>query len=275
MSTKTRSSFQTFVPEILYTHNKVIFAESMIFIVLAWSFLSNAFGLENSISSPSLVAAATYELLATGEAFTHLLDTIRRVIYGFIMTTIVGTVLGIAMGMSDFWRHALQDYITVGLALPSLFAAIFAAMWFGVSDLTPMFAGAAIAFPFLTQNVFEGVKNVDYRLLEMSSSFDVSRKRAIWRVVVQSVLPEWFAGARYSFAICWKITTLAELIAAGSGVGFMIERQMEILSLTGVLAWTVLFTGVILIVEYGILQQIEKRVFDWRESTDMGMIGGV
>ncbi|PCR88891.1 ABC transporter permease [Natrinema ejinorense] len=275
MSTRTSRSIDQFVPKVLYTQNKVIFFESMLFIVIAWAVLSNVLGLESSISSPTLVGERAYTLVASGTATPHMIATIRRVVLGFVITTIIGTVLGIVMGMSDFWRHALQDYITVGLALPSLFAAIFAAMWFGVSDTTPIVAGAAIAFPFLTQNVFEGVKNVDYALLEMSSAFDVSRRRTIWRVIVQSVLPEWFAGARYSFAICWKITTLAELIAAGSGVGFMIERQMEILSLTGVLAWTVLFTGVILIVEYGILQQIEKRVFDWREGTDMGMIGGV
>lgn len=275
MSTRTRSGVGGFVPTALYTNNKVIFVESLLLIVLIWSFLSTTFGLEDSLSSPMLVGEEAYGLLVSGEATVHILDTIRRVIYGFVLTTIVGTVLGVAMGMSDFWRKVFQDYITVGLALPSLFAAIFAAMWFGVSDVTPMVAGAAIAFPFLTQNVYEGVKNVDYRLLEMSSAFDVSRRRAIWRVIVQSVLPEWFAGARYSFAICWKITTLAELVAAGSGIGFMIEREMERLSLTGVLAWTILFTGIILIVEYGILQQIEKRVFAWRESTEIGMIGGV
>jgi ABC-type nitrate/sulfonate/bicarbonate transport system permease component len=275
MSTRTQSLTTDLVPEQLYQNNKVIFVESLIFIVVAWSIISNTFNMAGTISSPSLVGAYSSELVLSGDATVHIVDTIRRVIYGFILTTIIGTFLGILLGMSDFWRDALQDYITIGLALPSLFAAIFAAMWFGISDTTPMVAGAVIAFPFLTQNVFEGVQNVDNRLLQMSSAFDVSRRRAIWRVIVQSVLPEWFAGARYSFAICWKITTLAELVAASSGVGFMIEFEMERLSITGVLAWTVMFTAIIIIVEYGILQQIEKRVFDWRESTDIGMIGGV
>lgn len=275
MSTEKRSAFGGVIPEALFTNRKVIFLESILLLIVTWSIIANAFDLVDTISSPTLVATEMVELVVSGDAIPHVYDTMRRVIYGFVLTTIVGTVLGVAMGMSDFWRVALQDYITVGLALPSIFAAVFTAMWFGISDVTPMVAAALIAFPFLTQNVYEGVKNIDYRLLEMSSSFGVSRNRVIWRVIIQSILPEWFAGARYSFAIAWKITTLAELVAAGSGIGFMIELQMQRLSLTGVIAWTGLFTVIILIVEYGILQQIEKRVFDWREGSEIGMIGGV
>jgi ABC-type nitrate/sulfonate/bicarbonate transport system permease component len=274
MSTRSATSgIHAALPEWLYTNNKVIFAESIITFLILWEVVSIGLGWADTISAPSLVAVSLYELLASGSYVVHLVATVRRVLYGFVLTTIVGTVLGVVMGMYGFWEKALQDYITIGLAMPSLFAAIFAAMWFGISDVTPMVAGAIIAFPFLTQNVYEGVQNIDNRLLQMSSAFNVSKWRATKRVILQGVLPEWFAGARYSFAICWKITTLAELVAASNGVGYMIEFQLDKLSLTGVLTWTALFTILILFVEYGILQQIEKRMFDWREDTSMGMMG--
>jgi ABC-type nitrate/sulfonate/bicarbonate transport system permease component len=274
MSTrKSRSRFAANIPDFLISDNRVIFVESVVIITLLWAIVANGFGLQDTIASPSIIAGTTYSLLMSGDWIVHFTATFRRVIYGFILTTVAGTVLGIAMGMSDFWEYALQDYITIGLAMPSLFAAIFAAMWFGISDVTPMVAGAVIAFPFLTQNVYEGVHNLDNRLLMMSSSFDVSRKRVIRRVVFQGVLPEWFAGARYSFAICWKITTLAELVAASNGIGYMIELNLNALSLSGVLTWTILFTFTILIVEYGVLQQIEKRLFDWRQESEMSMMG--
>lgn len=274
MSTrKNNGRITAAVPEFLYTDNRVIFIESIIVITILWSIMARGFGLTETIASPAIIGASAYSLLVSGDWVVHFVATFRRVMYGFLLTTIVGTFLGILMGMSDFWEYALQDYITIGLAMPSLFAAIFAAMWFGISDVTPMIAGAVIAFPFLTQNVYEGVHNLDNRLLMMSSSFDVSRKRVIKRVVFKGVLPEWFAGARYSFAICWKITTLAELVAASNGVGYMIELNLNALSLVGVLTWTILFTFTILILEYGILQQIEKRVFDWRQESDMDMMG--
>lgn len=257
-------------PEILVTNNMLVFIESIIVLLVVWTAVSYGFDLTDTISAPTMVAAELYSLVESGIWVEHFLATMRRIVYAFALTVVVGTSVGVLMGMSDFWTKALQDYITVGVAIPSLFAAIFAAMWFGQSDITPMVAGAIISFPFLTQNVYEGVKNVDYELQKMSQAFNVSQPRMIRRVILQSVLPEWFAGARYAFALCWKITTLAELIAASNGIGFMIEYQMERLSLTGVLAWTILFTVVIVFVEYGVFQQIEKRAFAWRENTTIG-----
>lgn len=269
MSTVRRSWTES-IPAPLVANKTIVFFESLIAITVGWWIVANGLGIVDTISSPELVAASSYALLTSGDWVVHLTDTVRRVIMGFLLTLAMGTVLGVATGMYDFWEKALQDYITIGLALPSLFAAIFAAMWFGISDVTPMVAGAAIAFPFLTQEVYEGVKNIDNDLLQMASAFDVSRSRSIWRVIVQSVMPQWFGGARYSFAICWKITTLAELVAAETGVGFMIEFELNRLSLTGVLTWTLLFTGLMLILEYGLLRQIEKRVFDWRQEATIG-----
>jgi len=270
MSTKSEFRGKEFIIEAVSNNKSIVFIESIVALLIVWSVVSYSFNLTDTISAPLLVGVELLDLLQSGTWAEHFFATMRRIIYAFILTLIVGTTLGVLMGMSSFWTKALQDYITVGVAIPSLFAAIFAAMWFGQSDTTPMVAGALISFPFLTQNVYEGVKNVDYKLQEMSTAFDISQSRMIRRVVLQSVLPEWFAGVRYAFALCWKITTLAELVAASNGIGFMIEYQMERLSLTGVLVWTILFTVVIVFVEYGIFQQIEKRVFSWRKNTSIG-----
>jgi ABC-type nitrate/sulfonate/bicarbonate transport system permease component len=269
MSTRTRSRLADAIPAVLYEDQRLVFIESTLSIAFIWWLAATALGLTDLISSPLLVAASFYELAVSMEWVSHLAATTRRTIYGFAATMLVGSVLGIAMGISDFWEKALQDYIIIGLALPSLFAAVFAAMWFGISDVTPMVASAVIAFPFLAQNVYEAVKDIDQRLLQMSSSFGVSRNRVIRRVVVQSVMPSFFAGARYAFSVCWKITTLAELVAAENGIGFMIEAQLQQRSVTGIITWTVLFTLVILILEYGILQRIEQRVFDWRANSEI------
>lgn len=237
---------------------------SVVTLVLVWAGLARGFGLADTISSPALVAAATADLLASMEWVPHVLDTFRRTVFGFVATLAVGTALGVLVGASRFWERALGGYVTIGLALPSLFAAVFAAMWFGISDLTPMVAGAAISFPFVAQGVADGVKDVDRDLVEMSTAFEVGRWRMLRRVVVRSVLPEWFSGARYAFAICWKITTLAELVAAGSGIGFMIEFEMRRLSITGVFSWTLLFVAILLVLEYGVFQRLERRAFAYR-----------
>lgn len=270
MSTISGQSIVDQIPAPLIEHPQIVFIESLVTIVVAWTVVAYGFDVVDTISSPILVGQNMYALVISGEWIPDVIATFRRVIYGFVLTTVVGTFVGVLMGWTSFWENALKDYIIIGMALPSLFAAVFAAMWFGFTDLTPMVAGAIISFPFLTQNVYEGTKDIDRSLISMSKSFDTSRQRTIRRVIIPSVLPEWFAGTRYAFAICFKITTLAELIVSDVGIGFRIEQQLSLLSITGVLTWTFFFTILILIIEYGIFRQIEKRVFDWRQEASIG-----
>jgi len=255
----------------ILTDPTLLFIQSGILFVLVWAF--GAFVLTDNLASPIAVAQTTFAVIISGEWIEHLAATSQRVILAFIMTLIVGTFLGVIVGVSNFWRNALQDYITIGFAIPGLFAAIFAAMWFGLSNATPMVAATIVAYPYLAQNVYQAVDDVDQNLIEMSSAFGVSRTRVLHRVVTMSILPGWFAGVRYAFSISWKVTTIAELVAATNGIGFMIAYEIRLLNLEAVLAWTAIFMIVVVSLEYGVLQKIEHKVFDWREDTSMNTIG--
>ncbi len=252
----------------LFVENRaVVFLEAVAVVVAGWWLLAAGLGLADTLSTPPRVAEAVGTLLVTGAWAPHFAATGRRIVYGFTLSMTLGTVVGVVMGLYGFWEKLFQDYITVGLAFPSVFIAVFAAMAFGVSDLTPTLTAGIAPFPFVAQNVYQGVKGIDGDLVEMGRAFEVSRPRILSRVVLRSVLPEWFAGVRYGFAGAWKLVTLAEAIAAESGVGFMIQTELSQLSVTGVLAWTVLFGAVMMAVEYLVLRRIERRVFDWRAET--------
>lgn len=254
------------------TENKVItFIESLIAIILVWQLIymaSHSFA--EAFTSPGLLAAETWTLIESMRWTTHLYATLRHVFGGFILTLVIGTVFGIALGWYEFWERAFQDYLTFFLVMPSIFAAIFAAMWFGIGDTAPMIASVVIAFPFLAQNVYEGTKNIDNSLVEAGRAFDVSRKRMIRRVIIPSILPSWFAGIRYALALSWKISNLTEFIASGEGIGYMIRFEMKVLDLAGTLSWVVFFVGFLLLMEYGVFNQLEKRLFAWREDTSIG-----
>lgn len=252
-------------------NRRIVFVESMVLLLVAWQIVYTLWPeFAEAFTSPIQVAVATQALLASGEWVPHFLATLRHVFYGFGVTVIIGTTFGIVLGWWDFWERAFQDYLAVMLALPSLFAVIFSAMWFGIGDVTATTACVVIATPFLAQNVYEGTKDIDNDLISMTRSFGLSRRRTIKRVIVQSILPGWFAGIRYALVMSWKISNLAEFIATREGIGFMIRYEMKTLDLTGVLSWIVFFVAVILIIEYGVFAQMEKRLFDWRQDTSIG-----
>lgn len=266
MSIRSADGLIETLTRIRFSDSRVIFAESVIVIILTWTLAAHIFDIVDVISKPSLIGGAMVDIATSELLFEHMIPTLTRTGYGLAVTLVVGTALGIGMGMRESIEKAFQDYVTVGLAMPGLFIAIFAAMWFGISDVTPTVAATVIAFPFLTQNVYEGVNDIDNDILEMASAFGVSNWRAIRRIIVPSIMPEWFAGVRYALAIIWKTVTLAELVAAENGVGFIIRDNLERLDFTGAMAWTIMFVLVILLIEYGVLQQLEERIFSWRQD---------
>lgn len=256
---------------LLSTNRQVSFLVSLAMVLVFWQAVYMAwptFG--EAFTSPGAVAVDFYGIIESMVWVQHLWATIRHVVSGFLVTVALGTLFGVALGWWDFWEKAFQDYLTIFLVMPSVFAAIFAAMWFGIGDMAPIVASVIIAFPFLAVNVYEGTKNIDNDLISMGRAFDMSRKRMIRRVIVPSILPAWFAGIRYALALSWKISNLAEFIAAGEGIGFMIRYEMKILDLSGTLAWIVFFVGFLLFMEYVVFAQLEKRLFAWRDESSIG-----
>lgn len=259
------------IPDMMVENKTVAFLESLIVILVLWQVVYTFWApFAEAFTSPTLLAIETAALVESMRWTTHLYATMRHVFGGFIATVVIGSVFGIALGWYEFWERAFQDYLTFFLVMPSIFAAIFAAMWFGIGDTAPMVASVVIAFPFLAQNVYEGTKNIDNELIDAGRAFNVSKRRMIRRVIIPSILPAWFAGVRYALALSWKISNLTEFIASGEGIGYMIRFEMKVLDLAGTLSWVVFFVGFLLIMEYGVFAQLEKRLFAWRESTSIG-----
>lgn len=245
------------------------FVASLVIGSVAWQLIGMFVIDPELISTPVLIVEETIRLFNEDLLVHNMWLTLQRTFYAMVVTIIVGTVVGLLAGWNEFWRGALQDYILTGLSAPTLLAAIFAAIWFGTSPLTPIVAASILSFPFLAQNVKEAVENLDADLVEMSQSFDVSRDRYVRRVVIMAVLPEWFSGMRNAFTVAWKIVTIAEFVGFSNGVGFHIVRSFELFSMSGVLAWTLSFSLIIIAIEFALFEPIERRIFSWRRESTM------
>jgi NitT/TauT family transport system permease protein len=249
----------------------VAFILSLGFGAVIWQLLGTYLLDPDLISSPVLVVLEMIELHEEGLLVPNVYVTLQRTFLAMVVTTIVGTVIGVLAGWNEFTRGMFQDYILVGLGLPTLLAAVFATIWFGPNPATPTIAATLLAFPFLSLNVKNAVENIDADLAEMSRSFNVSRRRAFRRLILMSVLSEWFSGMRNAYTVTWKIVTVAEFVAFSNGVGFYIAESVGLLSMDAVLAWTLSFSIIIIALEYAIFQTVEQRVFDWREEGTIGV----
>ncbi|MEJ2555247.1 MAG: ABC transporter permease [Anaerolineae bacterium] len=220
------------------------------------------------IPVPAKVANEVWKILSTGIFFEHLAASMTRILIGFGVAMLLGTTVGVLMGSRRSWDEFFKDLVVFGLALPGLIYALLSVMAFGVSLAAPVVAITGTSYPFVAVNISEGVKAIDKELLDMGRAYKVERGKMVRQVILPSLVPFIFAAIRTGFAISWKVNTLVEVFGAVNGAGFMIRASFLNFSTAGIIAWSLLFAGLMLIIEYGILLPLERHFARWRPKME-------
>jgi NitT/TauT family transport system permease protein len=216
------------------------------------------------LPAPTVVLADMWAILRGGDFWPNFLATIKHLAIGFTLAYLLGAVIGIAMGRSQYWDAFFRDYIMLTLTTPGLVFALICVMIFGLSTLAPIVAIVLTSMPHVTVNVVEGVRAIPRDLIDMAAAYGVGRRAQLRHIVIPAVAPFLFTAVRFGFAIAWKITALTELFGGADGVGIQIRVQFEVFHTPGVLAWAFFLVGLSLIIERLILQRLERRFFRWR-----------
>lgn len=236
---------------------------SGVFVLLAWWVIAQ-FLPKEVLPGPLATTTVLWSNIREGEVLFHLYITLVRVVGGFFLAMLIGVPVGIIMGLYRRAERVLDIWIMVGLTIPSLCYAIICFIWFGLNELATILAIGLTTAPSIAINLWEGVKDIDGKLIDMARVFNTSRARVFVRVVLPQVLTYVMAASRFGLGIIWKITVLVELLGRPSGVGFRLFYWYQLANMEQVLAWTLLFTLVMLLIELVIFKQLEHWFFSWR-----------
>jgi NitT/TauT family transport system permease protein len=216
------------------------------------------------LPAPDEVVRAIGTLLIGGEAWFHLRQTLWRILLGFTLSAALGLGVGLLMGLGRGVAKYLELWITVIITIPSLCWAIIALAWFGLRNTAAVFTIVAITFPPMAVNFWSGVQQVDMSLVEMARTFRASRRLTVTRVVVPQLVPYAIAATRYGLPLSWKMAIITEMMGLSNGVGYMLLYWFHVLDMTQVFAWMLLFTSVMLLVEYVVIKPIERKCLAWK-----------
>jgi NitT/TauT family transport system permease protein len=236
---------------------------SVVGAVALW-WLVSLFMPANLLPDPWVSTVTLARNFAQGDVLPHLAITLARVAGGLALAMAIGVPVGILMGINARAEKVLDIWVMVGLTVPSLCYAIICFILVGLNEAATMLAIGLTAAPAVAINLWEGVKTIDFKLVEMARIFEARRPTILARVLLPQVLPFIMASVRMGLGIVWKIAVLVELIGRPNGVGFKLFYWYQLADMAQVLAWTLLFTLIMLAIELGILKRIEQRLFGWR-----------
>jgi NitT/TauT family transport system permease protein len=231
----------------------------------AWALIA---GTSSSPLIPSVgeIWTSLKDIVEHGDALGQIGVSLERVLLGFALAFVVAIGAGIVMGRNALVRDVFEPAVLLGLTIPGLVWALLCVIWFGVALTTPVVAIALSAAPALVLNVVQGVRAVDPGLVEMAYVFNFDRRTRLRRLWLPALAPYLLSGARLGLSLGWKVLVLVEMFGLSSGVGYQLNQSFSAQDVSAVIAWTLLFSVAMAILEYGVLAVIERRVTRWRRA---------
>lgn len=245
--------------------------------VLVFWLISNRL-IENSWDFDSSVLATPVEVwdfmwaelrgdtLAPANLYETFGLSLQRLGIGFAISMILGTAIGLGMGLSRAINAFFHDWVMALLAMPALAWALFLSLIFGFDNKGPIIAVVLAGIPFVIVNVREGVRSVPSDLFDMSNAFGVPSNKRTRHVLLPSLYPFLFASARYALSIGWKGLVIIELFGGQDGAGWTVKFWYDAHRLHGVIGYSMFFVIFALFLENAVLEPISRRVFKWRPS---------
>ncbi|TMB65757.1 MAG: ABC transporter permease [Deltaproteobacteria bacterium] len=211
---------------------------------------------------PTAVANAAVKMIASGELWKYLSQSLIVLFAGLGLAAFFGIALGLVM--ARFWvvDLALDTYITALYSIPSVALVPVLVLWFGF-EIT---AKTAVVFLFtffpIVINTYQGVKNVDDRLIEVGRAFRCN-ERDLWiHIVLPAAVPFVVAGLRLAIGRGLIGMVLADLYTAITGIGYLISRYASTYR-TDAMFVPIVTLGMLGITLTGLLRFVERRVAPW------------
>lgn len=240
-------------------------ALSVLLLIAIWEVVS-LFMDPTIVPHPASVFEQMWRNLQEANTYMQLRVTMIRVIGGMAIAVVAGITIGLIMGLSKLGEDLLDTWVLIFFTVPAIVYGILCILWFGLNDLAAIVAVGVGATPAIAINIWQGTKAIDRDLIHMGKAFRFSRRSILLRVVVPQLIPYILAALRYALGLSWKIVTIVELLGLSSGVGYTLNYWFGSFNMVQVLAWTLLFTVTLLLIEFVILKPVEGRLTRWRPA---------
>lgn len=190
-------------------------------LILIWELTVRLLG-STIFPRPGAVFTGMIELVRKGVLLKYVVASLFRVSAGFLMALIVGVPLGLLIGWFGRAFQAFNPLIQMLRPISPIAWIPVAILWFGVSDLAPIFLiFLASLFPIMTASI-AAVQNIPLVHLRAAQNFGIRGPTLFKKVIFPAALPQILTGARLALGVAWLVVVAAEMIAVNSGLGYLI-----------------------------------------------------
>lgn len=238
-------------------------------IIFAWWLVSAGLHLFKPLFVPTPLATwkAFVDTLTNGyqghSLIVHVLISVRRVVIGFGLAALLAVPLGILIGASKRLEAALDPLVNFYRVLPPLAYYTILVIWLGIGETSKVALLFLAGFAPIFIAVLDGTRSVPTARINAARSLGASGSQVLRTITLPSLLPFIFTGMRVALGFTYTTVVAAEMVAANSGVGWMVLNASKYLKSD------IIFMGIIVMGITGVLldlaiKYVGKLLVPWQ-----------
>jgi NitT/TauT family transport system permease protein len=218
------------------------------------------------VGSPFGIFTIGWKMILTGELLSDTWFTLFEAILGFVIGTIAGSLLGLALWYSVFVARLVEPFIVGINSVPKIALAPIVVLWFGTGLISKVALSVSLTAIVALIAAYQAAKDADVDLQSLLISMGANKHQVFFKAVVPSTLPAMIATFRINIGFGLVGAVVGEFISSQRGLGHLIYTASSLYDLDTV--WVGLFTLMITgFVLYYVIDLIERSSLPWKQAS--------
>lgn len=248
------------------TFERLLNFASPLILLLVWEICARMGWIDvRFFPAPSKIFDTLVTLAENGQLWRHFSASMQRLFWGFLFGGVPALILGVSMGLSRPLRMVVEPLISATYPVPksAILPLVLLICGLGESSKIVM-VGIGIFYPIVI-NSMAGVLEISKIHFDVSKNFGASRWQVFRTVALPGAMPLILTGVRLGIGMGLVLISLAEIVGAKSGLGYMMWNAWEILSVE------TMYVGLLVIAILGIvfsqaITELERYIVPWKHG---------
>ena len=211
------------------------------------------------ISSPSRIVKIIGELYRGSNLFSHIFATLYETVLGFLLSTVMGTVIAIILWWSPVIKDVAEPYLITLNALPKIALGPIIIIWVGAGKASIVTMAVLICIVITIISVLTGFLSVDKEKIMLLKSMKATKMQIFAKLVFPANLPTIISVLKINVGLSWVGTIMGEYLVSREGIGYLIVYGSQVFQLDLVMASTVILC-LLAALMYGGVALLEKFI---------------
>ena len=230
----------------------------IIFWLIVWQIAAMAVNQAILLPKPVMVGKTLLRFLGESEFWLAITHSLLKIMLGFFLAMILGSGLAFLGAKFSFVHQLIYPILIIIKATPVASFIILALIWINSANLST-FIAFLMVLPMFYANIYQGLKNVDVKLLEVAKVFGLNKRRTFREVYLPSLKPYLISTCTIGLGFAWKSGVAAEVIGLpAKTIGNQLYYAKVYLQTDELFAWTAAIIVLSIFLEKLLLKILKK-----------------